>query len=58
MKEVLYLIGWTFVPLFELRGSIPIGIRIYEMDVAKVVTVCVLANIALGIVFYFLNLFI
>lgn len=54
MKEVLYLIGWTCLPLIELRGSIPIGILWYKMNVAEVVTVCVLANIALGIVFYFL----
>jgi len=52
MKEVLYLIGWTFVPALELRASIPIGILTYDMEVYEVVTVCVLANIALGIIFY------
>ena len=54
MKKILYLIGWTFVPALELRASIPIGILTYKMDVVKVVVTCILANIALGIVFYFL----
>ena len=56
MIEILKLIGWTFVPALELRASIPIGILSpnYHLSVATVVTVCVLANILLGIVFYLL----
>lgn len=56
MIEILKLIGWTFVPALELRASIPIGILSpnYHLSVPTVVTVCVLANILLGIVFYLL----
>ncbi len=54
MKQVLYLIGWTFIPALELRASIPIGIINYKMNITDVVVTCVLANIALGILFYFM----
>jgi uncharacterized membrane protein len=54
MRNVLLLIGYTFLPLAELRLSIPMGILLYKMNWFTVFCICVLANIALGMVFYIL----
>ena len=54
MREIIILIAWTFVPAFELRFSIPLGIEYYAMPWPKVFAICVLANVALGFVFYFM----
>ncbi len=55
---ILILIGVTFVPALELRASIPLGIlhEKYQETFhwSTVVIICVLANIALAFVFYWL----
>ena len=68
-KQVLLLFAVTFLPLFELRASIPLGILQGEihlplnyamsgmgLDWILVFTICVLANALLGILLYpFIN---
>jgi uncharacterized membrane protein len=56
LVKILILIGVTFVPALELRASIPLGIFWYSdsMHWGVVVGICVLANIALAFVFYWL----
>jgi len=53
MNEFLALILATFIPTIELRGSIPLGILYYHLPWYQVFFVCVLANIFLGMIFYF-----
>ena len=53
MHPIIELILITFIPALELRASIPYGILI-GMDVWLVVLVCLVANIILGILVYFL----
>ena len=56
MTVVLLLIAITWLPIFELRGSIPYGILTEQYHWSVVAAVCVLANIALGpVVYFFLN---
>jgi uncharacterized membrane protein len=56
--KVLVLIGITFVPALELRASIPYGLFMngYKETFhwSTVVIICVLANIGLAFVFYWL----
>jgi uncharacterized membrane protein len=54
LKEMLVLIGITFLPIFELRASIPYGILYYHMHWLPVFIVCVLANILVGMIVFFL----
>lgn len=54
MEQIVRLILVTFLPAIELRGSIPLGILIYKMNWITVFAICVITNIALGIVFYVL----
>jgi uncharacterized membrane protein len=54
LVKILILIGVTFVPALELRASIPLGFFGYNMHRPTVVLICVLANIALAFVFYWL----
>jgi len=54
LLKTLILIGVTFVPALELRASIPLGIIYYGMRWPTVVAICVIANIALAFVFYWL----
>jgi uncharacterized membrane protein len=54
LGKILVLIGVTFVPALELRASIPLGFFGYNMNRPTVVAICVLANIALAFVFYWL----
>ena len=53
MNPIIELILITFIPALELRASIPYGI-LNGMDVFLVVLVCILANIILGMIVYFL----
>lgn len=56
--DILKLIGITFVPIFELRGSIPFGIFALKMNWLEVFIICVVANFIVGIlVFLFLDFF-
>jgi uncharacterized membrane protein len=54
LKEILILIGITFLPIFELRASIPYGILYYHMHWLTVFIIAVLANIAIGMIVYFI----
>ena len=54
IQEILELIGVTLIPGLELRASIPYGILQTELHWMVVFLVCVIANIILGIVIYFL----
>lgn len=54
LLKILTLIGVTFIPALELRASIPLGLFIYKMSWPLVVTICVLANVALAFIFYWL----
>jgi len=54
--NILKLIGITFVPIFELRGSIPFGLFALKMNWVEVFAICVTANFVIGIiVFLFLD---
>ena len=53
MNEFIALILATFIPTIELRGSIPLGILYFNLPWYQVFLVCVIANIFLGIFFYF-----
>ncbi|MGE0793596.1 MAG: COG2426 family protein [Candidatus Woesearchaeota archaeon] len=65
IREILFLIILTFLPLFELRLSIPVGIlstiitlpfniqtQGFNLNPILVATICILANILLGIIIY------
>ena len=54
VNNILYLIFITLLPFLELRASIPYGINILRMPWLTVFIVCVIANIILGIIIYFL----
>ncbi|MBI5881327.1 small multi-drug export protein [archaeon] len=54
LREILVLIGITFLPIFELRASIPYGILKYDMPWLTVFIICVLANILIGMIVFFL----
>lgn len=54
INNLLYLIFITLLPFLELRASIPYGINVLRMPWPTVFIVCVIANIILGIIIYFL----
>jgi uncharacterized membrane protein len=54
LREILVLILLTCTPIFELRGSIPYGILKYDMHWLPVFIICVIANIVIGMIVYFL----
>ena len=54
MIEVLQLVFLTLLPGLELRLSIPFGIGVLQLPWLLVFIVCVLTNIVLGPVIYFL----
>jgi len=54
LDQTLYLISITFLPFLELRASIPYGINVLKMPWPTVFIVCVIANIILGIIIYFM----
>jgi len=54
LREILELIFVTFLPFLELRASIPYGILKLQMNWVDVFIICVITNIILGIIIYFL----
>lgn len=58
MSPVLKLVATTFIPGLELRASIPVGLLVLRDSVravlgaAGVVGVCLLANVALGMIVF------
>jgi len=54
IKEILELIMITFLPFLELRASIPYGILKLDMSFIDVFLICVITNIILGVIIYFL----
>jgi len=54
LNQILYLTFITFLPFLELRVSIPYGINVLKMAWPNVFIICVIANIILGILIYFL----
>jgi len=54
LNQLSYLIFITLLPFLELRASIPYGINVLKMPWPTVFIVCVIANIILGILIYFL----
>jgi len=56
LKKILILTLWTFVPALELRFSIPFGFLYYQdsMHWTTIVAICLVANIGLAFVFYWL----
>jgi len=54
LNQTLYLISITFLPFLVLRASIPYGINVLKMPWPTVFIVCVIANIILGIIIYFM----
>ena len=54
INPILELILVTFLPFLELRASIPYGILKLHMDWVNVFIICVITNIILGIIIYFL----
>lgn len=58
LKSILILILITIAPVFELRGSIPLGILKEMLHPAWVVIICLIANIAVApLVYILLKLF-
>ena len=54
LNQIFNLILITLLPFLELRASIPYGINFLKMPWLTVFIVCVIANIILGIIIYFL----
>ncbi|MBN2279160.1 MAG: small multi-drug export protein [Candidatus Marinimicrobia bacterium] len=54
MWEIAQIIFWTFMPLMELRLSIPLGILKMDMNWMTVFIVAVISNILLGIIIFLL----
>jgi uncharacterized membrane protein len=54
IREILELILVTLLPFLELRASIPYGILKLQMHWIDVFIICVITNIILGIIIYFL----
>jgi len=53
MNQVIWMMILTILPISELRGGIPYGILAGGMHWLPVFVICVLANIAIGVVLYF-----
>lgn len=59
MANIFELILITFIPALELRASIPFGIFATELHWLNVFFICIISNIILGIiVFYLIDWFI
>lgn len=54
LDKILILVLLTFIPALELRLSIPYGIYFLGIPASVVIPVCIISNIILGIVIYFL----
>ncbi|MBW2966898.1 hypothetical protein KY362_00270, partial [Candidatus Woesearchaeota archaeon] len=54
IREILELIFITFLPFLELRASIPYGILKLQMNWIDVFIICVITNVLLGILIFFL----
>jgi len=54
INNLVYLIFITLLPFLELRASIPYGINVLRMPWPTVFIVCIIANILIGILIYFL----
>jgi len=54
MNHTLLLILITLIPTLELRASIPYGILISGMPLWWVITICIITNIILGPMIYFI----
>ncbi|NQU78497.1 small multi-drug export protein [Candidatus Woesearchaeota archaeon] len=54
LKDIIELIVITFLPFLELRASIPYGILKLNMNWVDVFMICVITNILLGILVYFM----
>ncbi|MBS3176480.1 small multi-drug export protein [Candidatus Woesearchaeota archaeon] len=54
LKELFWIIAFTFIPALELRASIPYGIFRTDLHWTIVFLVAVLANAFLGVLLYFL----
>ena len=54
IREIIELIIITFLPFLELRASIPYGLLKLKMHWIDVFIICVITNIILGIIIYFL----
>jgi len=52
MWEIAQIVFWTFVPMMELRLSIPLGIIKMEMNWFLVFCVAVIANVILGMLVF------
>ena len=53
-SQLAKLILISSLPISELRGSIPLGITVYQLPWTTVFLVCVIANILIGIVVFLL----
>ena len=53
-NQIAYLILITMLPFLELRASIPYGINILKIAWPTVFIVCVIANMVLGVLVYFM----
>lgn len=53
MIEILKMIAITFIPTLELRASVPYGIFATNFHWSEVFTICVIANVIVGILIYF-----
>jgi uncharacterized membrane protein len=54
LKEIIWVVVWTILPITELRASIPLGILKYNLSPWVVVATAIIANIIIGIVIYLL----
>ena len=54
MIEIIKLVGITFLPFLELRASIPYGIITAHLPWYWVVVICIIANIIIGIIYFYL----
>jgi uncharacterized membrane protein len=45
IKQELMVIGVATLPIFELRGSIPLGVKVFELSIYKVYFLSVLGNL-------------
>ena len=54
INDILWLIAITFLPFLELRASIPYGIISTNLHWFTVFLICVLVNIFVGILIYFI----
>ncbi|HDK27151.1 MAG TPA: hypothetical protein ENG48_08710 [Candidatus Atribacteria bacterium] len=53
-NKIAYMVFITMLPFLELRASIPYGINVLRMPWPTVFIVCIIANILIGVLIYFL----